>query len=78
MLGQGGILRIPGTHNGLASQQARAAGFKACYLSGAAMTATEAAAVDPTPSRSYTKIATEPENPEPTDQSVSVDGGIES
>jgi methylisocitrate lyase len=34
-----GILGIPGTHNGLASQQAKAAGFKACYLSGAAMTA---------------------------------------
>ena len=38
LLGRG-ILRIPGTHNGLAAQQARAAGFQACYLSGAAMTA---------------------------------------
>ena len=38
-LAAGGILRIPGTHNGLAALQARAAGFKACYLSGAAMTA---------------------------------------
>ncbi|HUM07615.1 MAG TPA: methylisocitrate lyase [Acidocella sp.] len=34
-----GILGIPGTHNGLAAQQARNAGFEACYLSGAAMTA---------------------------------------
>jgi methylisocitrate lyase len=34
-----GILQLPGTHNGLASQQAKAAGFEACYLSGAAMTA---------------------------------------
>jgi len=33
------ILEMPGTHNGLASQQARDCGFKACYLSGAAMTA---------------------------------------
>jgi methylisocitrate lyase len=33
------ILGIPGTHNGLAAQQAKAAGFEACYLSGAAMTA---------------------------------------
>lgn len=39
LLGQDCILQIPGTHNGLAGQQARAAGFKACYLSGAAMTA---------------------------------------
>ena len=35
----GGILQIPGTHNGMAALQARAAGFQACYLSGAAMTA---------------------------------------
>jgi methylisocitrate lyase len=34
-----GILGIPGAHNGLASQQAKAAGFEAVYLSGAAMTA---------------------------------------
>lgn len=34
-----GILQIPGAHNGLASQQAKRAGFEACYLSGAAMTA---------------------------------------
>ena len=33
------ILQIPGTHNGQASLQAKAAGFEACYLSGAAMTA---------------------------------------
>ena len=39
LLKQPGILQLPGTHNGLASQQAKAAGFEACYLSGAAMTA---------------------------------------
>ncbi len=39
LLARPGILGIPGTHNGLASQQAAAAGFEACYLSGAAMTA---------------------------------------
>jgi methylisocitrate lyase len=39
LLEKPGILGIPGTHNGLASQQAKAAGFEACYLSGAAMTA---------------------------------------
>jgi methylisocitrate lyase len=33
------ILRIPGTHNGMAALQAKAAGFEALYLSGAAMTA---------------------------------------
>ena len=33
------IRQIPGTHNGQASLQARAAGFEAVYLSGAAMTA---------------------------------------
>lgn len=33
------ILQIPGTHNGQAALQAKAAGFEACYLSGAAMTA---------------------------------------
>jgi methylisocitrate lyase len=33
------ILRLPGTHNGLAAQQAKASGFEAVYLSGAAMTA---------------------------------------
>ena len=35
----GGILQIPGTHNGQAALQARKAGFPALYLSGAAMTA---------------------------------------
>ncbi len=35
----GGILPIPGAHNGLASLQAKQAGFPAVYLSGAAMTA---------------------------------------
>ena len=39
LLARPGILGIPGTHNGLASRQAKAAGFEACYLSGAAMTA---------------------------------------
>ncbi len=34
-----GILGIPGAHNGMASLQAKAAGFEAVYLSGAAMTA---------------------------------------
>ena len=33
------ILRMPGAHNGMAALQAKAAGFKALYLSGAAMTA---------------------------------------
>ncbi len=35
----GGIVQIPGTHNGMAALQAKAAGFQAAYLSGAAMTA---------------------------------------
>ena len=35
----GGIVQAPGAHNGMAALQARAAGFKALYLSGAAMTA---------------------------------------
>ncbi|MFG1394842.1 methylisocitrate lyase [Xanthobacter agilis] len=35
----GGIVKIPGTHNGMAALQAKAAGFSAAYLSGAAMTA---------------------------------------
>ena len=30
---------MPGTHNGLAALQAKAAGFEAVYLSGAAMSA---------------------------------------
>jgi methylisocitrate lyase len=34
-----GILELPGTHNGLAALQAKAHGFQALYLSGAAMTA---------------------------------------
>jgi len=33
------ILRMPGAHNGMAALQAKAAGFEALYLSGAAMTA---------------------------------------
>ena len=36
---RGGIVQIPGAHNGMAALQARAAGFEAAYLSGAAMTA---------------------------------------
>ena len=36
---RGGILGLPGAHNGMAALQARAAGFEALYLSGAAMTA---------------------------------------
>lgn len=36
---QGGIARLPGAHNGMAALQAKAAGFKGLYLSGAAMTA---------------------------------------
>lgn len=39
LLGRGGILAMPGAHNGQAALQAKAAGFEALYLSGAAMTA---------------------------------------
>ena len=39
LLERGGILPIPGAHNGMAALQARQAGFEALYLSGAAMTA---------------------------------------
>jgi methylisocitrate lyase len=39
LLARPGILQMPGTHNGMAALQAKAAGFEACYLSGAAMTA---------------------------------------
>lgn len=39
LLRQPGILQIPGAHNGIAALQAKAAGFQAVYLSGAAMTA---------------------------------------
>src|SRR5690606_23555670 len=38
-LAAGGILRLPGAHNGMAALQAKAAGFEALYLSGAAMSA---------------------------------------
>ena len=34
-----GIVAMPGAHNGMAALQAKAAGFEALYLSGAAMTA---------------------------------------
>lgn len=39
LLARPGILGMPGTHNGLAALQAKAAGFAAAYLSGAAMSA---------------------------------------
>ncbi len=39
LLEQRAILQIPGAHNGMAALQAKAAGFKALYLSGAAMSA---------------------------------------
>lgn len=39
LIERGGIVRMPGAHNGMAALQARAAGFEALYLSGAAMTA---------------------------------------
>lgn len=39
LLAQPGIVQMPGAHNGLAAAQARAAGFGALYLSGAAMSA---------------------------------------
>ncbi len=39
LLARGGILQMPGAHNGQAALQARQAGFEALYLSGAAMTA---------------------------------------
>jgi methylisocitrate lyase len=39
LLARPGILQLPGAHNGLAAQQAKAAGFDGLYLSGAAMTA---------------------------------------
>ena len=39
LLREPGVLRLPGAHNGLAAAQARNAGFRALYLSGAAMSA---------------------------------------
>jgi methylisocitrate lyase len=39
LLGRPEILRLPGAHNGVASLQARAAGFEGVYLSGAGMSA---------------------------------------
>ena len=39
LMGAVGIVQIPGAHNGMAALQAKAAGFPALYLSGAAMTA---------------------------------------
>src|SRR3954465_4515064 len=38
-LKRAGILQIPGSHNGMAALQAKAAGFEALYLSGAAISA---------------------------------------
>ncbi|MBV8398510.1 MAG: methylisocitrate lyase [Acetobacteraceae bacterium] len=39
LLSRSEILQLPGAHNGMAALQARAVGFEALYLSGAAMTA---------------------------------------
>src|SRR6267378_8664525 len=39
LLNRPGILQMPGAHNGHAALQVREAGFDACYLSGAAMSA---------------------------------------
>ena len=39
LLARPSILQMPGAHNGIAALQAKAAGFEALYLSGAAMTA---------------------------------------
>ena len=39
LLARPGILELPGAHNGIAALQAKAAGFQALYLSGAAMSA---------------------------------------
>lgn len=39
LIARGGIVQLPGAHNGMAALQAKAAGFDALYLSGAAMTA---------------------------------------
>jgi methylisocitrate lyase len=39
LIERGGIVQIPGAHNGQAALQAKAAGFEALYLSGAAMSA---------------------------------------
>ncbi len=39
LIRRGGILRIPGAHNGLAALQAKRQGFEALYLSGAAVSA---------------------------------------
>ncbi len=39
LLGRPEILQLPGAHNGLAAAQAKAEGFSALYLSGAAMSA---------------------------------------
>lgn len=39
LINRGGIVQMPGAHNGMAALQAKTAGFEALYLSGAAMSA---------------------------------------
>ncbi|MEA2985874.1 MAG: methylisocitrate lyase [Alphaproteobacteria bacterium] len=39
LINRSGIVEIPGSHNGMAALQAKAAGFEALYLSGAAISA---------------------------------------
>src|SRR5262249_6997286 len=39
LINRTGIVQIPGAHNGIAALQAKAVGFEALYLSGAAMSA---------------------------------------
>lgn len=39
LIDRGGIVQMPGAHNGMAALQAKTAGFEALYLSGAAMSA---------------------------------------
>lgn len=39
LINRPGIVQIPGSHNGMAALQAKAAGFQALYLSGAALSA---------------------------------------
>jgi len=39
LIDRGGVVQLPGAHNGMAALQAKAAGFEGLYLSGAAMTA---------------------------------------
>jgi methylisocitrate lyase len=39
LMDRGGVVQMPGAHNGMAALQAKATGFEALYLSGAAMSA---------------------------------------